>query len=42
LFDGSDDAATASARERWKHYKEQNHALAYFKQTTAGGWEKAA
>lgn len=42
LFDGSDDTATAAACTRWKHYKDQGLALSYFKQTPAGGWEKAA
>jgi DNA polymerase-3 subunit chi len=42
LFDGRDDAATSAARERWKHYKDQNLPLSYFKQTASGGWEKAA
>ncbi len=42
LFDGNDDRTTADARSRWKHYKDQNLPLSYFKQTPAGGWEKAA
>ncbi len=42
LFDGKDSAATDAARARWKHYKDQGLTLSYFKQTPAGGWEKAA
>jgi DNA polymerase-3 subunit chi len=42
LFDGRDDEAVAEARERWKAYKEQGHAIVYWQQTDAGGWEKKA
>jgi DNA polymerase-3 subunit chi len=42
LFDGNNAEATASARERWKHYKDAGHNLSYFKQTENGSWEKAA
>ena len=42
MFDGNNPEATAAARARWSAYKNAGHALTYFKQTEAGGWEKAA
>ena len=42
LFDGRDDQAVATARERWKAYKSAGLALAYWQQTDGGGWEKKA
>lgn len=42
IFDGTDEAATANARQRWKEYKEAGHSLTYIKQTPQGGWEKVA
>jgi DNA polymerase-3 subunit chi len=39
LFDGSDEAALAAARERWRGAKEAGHALTYWQQT-ATGWAK--
>lgn len=42
MFDGRDAAAVASARERWTRYKADGHALTYWQQTEAGGWEKKA
>ena len=42
IFDGRDEAAVAESRERWKAYKAAGHAVAYFQQTAAGGWEKKA
>jgi len=41
LFNGNDDAALASARNRWKQYKDQGQELAYWKQTATGGWERS-
>ncbi|NQW10851.1 MAG: DNA polymerase III subunit chi [Alphaproteobacteria bacterium] len=41
LFDGRDNAAVAAARERWRIGKDAGHALAYWRQTDRGGWEKA-
>lgn len=41
LFDGRNDEAVSAARARWKTYKEAGHTLAYWRQTDAGGWEKA-
>lgn len=42
VFDGNDEAATAGARERWKHYQDQGHPVVYIKQTPSGSWEKQA
>ncbi len=42
MFDGQSDDATASARERFRTYKDAGHTLSYFKQKPEGGWEKAA
>ena len=42
MFDGADEAALEAARARWKTLKSAGHALSYWRQTTAGGWEKAA
>jgi DNA polymerase-3 subunit chi len=41
FFDGGDDATVAAARGRWKRWKQEGHALKYFKQTERGGWEEA-
>jgi DNA polymerase III subunit chi len=41
IFDGNDDTAVEAARARWKILKTQGHELAYWRQTPAGGWEKA-
>ncbi len=42
MFDGSDETALEAARARWKTLKAAGHALSYWRQTPAGGWEKAA
>ena len=42
IFDGRDEAALHGARERWKGLKGQGVDLAYWKQSDAGRWEKAA
>lgn len=42
LFDGRDEAAVLEARERWRAYKSAGHAVVYWQQTAAGGWEKKA
>ncbi len=41
FFDGSDEAAVAAARQRWRDAKAAGHQLVYWEQT-AGGWEKRA
>ena len=41
LFDGSDEAAVAAARQRWTAAKSAGHTLTYWQQT-ARGWEKKA
>jgi DNA polymerase-3 subunit chi len=40
LFDGRDQGAVEAARGRWKDYKAAGHALTYWRQTDAGGWQK--
>ena len=42
MFDGSDEAATTAARQRWTHYKNAGHEISYFRQNERGGWEKKA
>ncbi len=42
IFDGHDDAVVADARDRWRDYKAQGHALEYWQQGERGGWEKKA
>ncbi len=42
LFDGNEPATLAAARARWKRCKEAGHALTYWQQGAAGGWEKKA
>lgn len=40
LFDGRDETAVAAARQRWQAYKDAGHALTYWRQNDAGGWQK--
>ena len=40
IFDGKDSDAVAAARERWQALTAAGHALTYWQQTEAGGWEK--
>jgi DNA polymerase-3 subunit chi len=42
IFDGRDETALQEARGRWKSLKDQGADLAYWRQTDAGGWERAA
>jgi len=39
VFDGSNDADVARARERWASYKTNGYALQYIKQQPGGGWK---
>ncbi|MGH7099039.1 MAG: DNA polymerase III subunit chi [Stellaceae bacterium] len=39
LFDGSDPAAVAAARGRWREARAAGHALTYWQQTPSG-WER--
>lgn len=41
VFDGHNDETVAAARERWKTYKDADHALTYWQQTDRG-WENKA
>ncbi len=40
LFDGGHEEQRASARARWKIYKEQAISLVYHQQTTTGSWQQ--
>lgn len=42
LFDGHDEAAVAAAREQWRRYKADGHAVVYFQQDEAGKWQETA
>jgi DNA polymerase-3 subunit chi len=42
LFDGNDAEATASARSQWQAAKAAGCAVTYWRQSTAGRWEKMA
>jgi DNA polymerase III subunit chi len=42
MFDGRDEVAVGSARQRWKALKEAGHQLTYWQQTEGGGWEQKA
>ncbi len=42
IFDGTDGAAAAAARERWQAYGARGYPLSYVKQKDDGGWEKTA
>lgn len=39
FFNGLDADSLQKARERWLHYKKENHKLTYWEQTESGGWE---
>ena len=41
LFDGTDEAKVAAARDRWRAAKQAGHLLTYWKQGPRG-WEKGA
>jgi len=40
LFDGNNPESVATARSRYKAYKDAGHELSYFQQTASGGWQK--
>lgn len=42
MFDGNNAESVEKARARWKQYKDSGHEISYMRQTSAGGWEKAA
>jgi DNA polymerase-3 subunit chi len=42
LFDGSNEAAVAAARERWRAAKDAGHELTYWQEKSGGGWAKKA
>jgi DNA polymerase III subunit chi len=42
LFDGSNEAQRAMARERWKLFKANGHTVKYWKQNAENRWEDQA
>ncbi len=42
LFDGRDEEAVASARERWRAAQAAGHDVTYWRQNERGGWVKGA
>lgn len=42
LFDGRDEAALATARQRWKGFKDAGLPVSYWRQGAERGWEKQA
>ncbi len=40
IFDGNDDQAVATARTRWKQYKDQGHTTVYYQQDDGGKWQQ--
>lgn len=41
MFDGNDEGAVASARQRWAGYKESGHELSYWQQNEKGWTQQA-
>ena len=39
LFDGNDETAVATARQRWKEYLDAGLKLTYWQQSSSGSWE---
>ena len=42
LFDGRDEGAVATARERWREVAAAGHLAAYWRQSEEGAWRKQA
>jgi DNA polymerase-3 subunit chi len=42
MLNGRDEQAVAGARARWKVYKEADHEVTYWQQSSAGKWDKKA
>ncbi len=40
MFDGNDEEAVKSAREKWKLYKDKGYTAAYFQQDESGKWQQ--
>ena len=40
IFDGADEDAVSAARDFWKEAKAASHEVTYWKQSSAGKWEK--
>jgi DNA polymerase-3 subunit chi len=41
MFDGNNDQIVSTARSTWKALRTADHSLSYWKQSEAGGWQKA-
>lgn len=42
LFDGQDEQALATARERWRRLKAAGADISYWRQSSEGRWERSA
>lgn len=42
MFDGRDEAAVKTARDRWRSLKTAGHPVSYWRQSGEGRWEKSA
>jgi DNA polymerase-3 subunit chi len=42
MLNGRDERAVAEARGRWKLYKEAEHEVTYWQQSSTGKWDKKA
>ncbi len=42
IFDGADAAAVARARDDWKRFKGEGHAVSYWQQDEGGRWQNRA
>lgn len=42
IFDGNADGALEKARERFSHYRKDNHHIPYWEQTREGKWQQKA
>lgn len=40
MFDGRSQDLKAQARRHWQEFRDAGHAVTYWQQTDAGGWEK--
>jgi DNA polymerase III subunit chi len=42
MFNGADEAAVAKARDDWKRFKSEGHAISYWQQDEGGRWQNRA
>jgi DNA polymerase-3 subunit chi len=40
MFDGNDQEAVQAARDHWRRYRSDGHALTYYQQSASGRWEE--